>query len=355
MKNVLRLTLLAMLLVFASCQKEDVTIDENNLATEDGIRFIKPSNAKAGTTVINGMLEFPDQATFLATIDNLEAQAETHDDAFVDKWNHLNDDDLEAKEIAIGHNPHQPFIDFENQYSGFVSLRKDIQDTQADLIKNHTLTDANEPDNHYVFDDEVRTVLNKDAQVKIGESLFQVTRFGVVEVTDGDYNTLATVASSDASQLNLQNVVIEGGYYGSSAANNPQSGSSDCKTDFDEKIYVTTSSNRRIKATQKLKGRSFFGTKIKAKTQYQKKRSWGGWTGKRTKMTSTITGNSVDDDCDNERPENVSKTKRRRKVKVKVKVYSPVWDPYSIKTEKEELKTIHKRYSTVHVDDFFYE
>lgn len=354
MKNVLRLTLLSMLLVFASCQKEDVTIDETKLSV-DGITFVKPSEAKAGTALVNGMLEFPDVATFLATIDNLEAQAEAHDDAFVAKWDHLNDDDLEAKEIAEGHDVHQPYIDFENQFSGFVSLRKDIRDRQADLIKNQTLNDTNEPDNHYVFDDGVRAVLNEDAQVKIDKSLYQMTRFGYVEVTDGDYNTLAIVASSDASKLTLQNVEIEGGYYGSSAANNPQTSSTTCKTDIEERNYHTISSSRRIKATQKLKGRTFWGTKIKAKTQYQKKRWWGGWTSKRTKMTSTITGNSVDDDCANDVPENKSKTKRKYKVIVKLKEYSPYYDPFSFHTKQRELRTIHKRYNTTYVDDYFYE
>ncbi|NRD21946.1 hypothetical protein HNV10_01750 [Winogradskyella litoriviva] len=352
MKNVLRLTLLSMLMVFASCQKEDVNIEDTNLSTTDAIRFVKPSEAKAGTALVNGMLEFPDQATFLSTIDNLETQAEAYDDAFVAKWDHLNDDDLEAKEIAIGHDVHQPYIDFENQFPGFISLRKDIRDTQADLIKNQTLNDSNEPDNHYVFDDGVRTVLNENAQVKIGASLFQMTRFGYVEITDGNYSTLATVANTDASQLNLQNVIIEGGYYGSSSANNPNTSSTTCRTDYDEKNYATVSNNRRIKATQKLKGySSLWGTKIKAKTQYQKKRWWGGWTSKRTKMTSTITGESVDNDCTNANNENRSKTKRSRKVKTIISGPSV----YVYKTEKQELKTIHKRYSTTYVDDYFYE
>lgn len=352
MKNVLRLTLISMLMVFASCQKEDVTIDESNSSNEDGIRFVQPSLAKAGPSVVNGMLEFPDQATFLITINNLETQADAYDDAFVAKYNHLNDDDLEAKEIAIGHDPHQPYIDFENQYSGFVSLRKDIRDKQEDLIKNQTLTDANEPDNHYVFDDAVRTVLNENAQVKIGASLFQMTRFGYVEITDGNYSTLATVANTDASQLNLQSVIIEGGYYGSSSANNPNTSSTTCRTDYDERNYATVSNNRRIKATQKLKGYSaLWGTKIKAKTQYQKKRWWGGWTSKRTKMTSTITGESVDNYCDNPNNEWKTKTKRRRKVKVKI----PAPSVHVYKTEKQELKTIHKRYGTTYVDDYFYE
>lgn len=354
MKNLLKFSFFALLFVAVSCEKEDLTIDDvtSTAVSIDGIKFINPTTAKAGATLVSGMLEFPDVATFLSTIASLEAEAEAHDDAFVNKWNHLNDVDLEAKEIAVNHDVHQPYINFENQFSGFKSLRKDIRTTQANLIKSQTLNDSNEPDNHYVFDDGVRTVLNKFAQVKIGTSLYQMTRFGYVEITDGNYSTLALVASSDASQLNPVNIIIHGGYYGSSAANNPQTGSSTCKTDYDETNYGYESSTRRVKGVQKLKGfNAIWGTKIKAKTQYQKKRSWGGWTSSRTHITATITGESVNQYCN--LPNNENKTKAKRKRKVKAIINGPSSHIY--KTRLQELKTIHKKGSTTYIDNFFYE
>lgn len=200
-----------MLLVFASCQKEDVTIDETNLSIEEGVRFIEPNKdvMSRGTSVVNGMLEFPDQATFLITIDNLETQDELYDDSFMADWGHLKEADLEDKEDELRFDPQQPFIDFENQFSGFKSLRAKIEGQIIVWLDNSTLDDKTDPDDHFIFDEEVRAVLNEEGQVKIGKPLFQMTRYGYVEVTDGDYNKLALVATSDASKLNLQNVIIE--------------------------------------------------------------------------------------------------------------------------------------------------
>lgn len=354
-KNLLSFLLVVLFFSTISCEKENLAENNTNLVSNQKIKFIQNGSSTSRTSSVNGMLEFDDTATFLSTIEMLAKQAEDHDDAFVNKYDYLNDDDLEAKEIEIGHDVHQPFIDFENQFSGFTSLRKDIRTEQDRLIQSELLNDSNDPDNHYVFDDEIRTVLNEKAQVKIGKSLFQMTRFGYVEITDGDFNTLAIVESSDASQLNLPNVVVNGGYYGSSSANNnnPPGTPTDCRTDYDETNYKTTSSNRRIKGIQKLKGySSLWGSKIKAKTKYQKKRWWGGWTAKRTRINAKIYEESVNRYCELPAYQDRSKTKRGKKVKVTIS--SPSSNVF--KTKYHKLSTIHKKIGNSNIiDDYFYE
>ena len=352
-KIFLDLTLILLLTTSLSCERENLTENESLSNSNDGVRYIEIGTSENARGMINGMLEFDDDYTFLNLIEKLAIQAEDHDDAFVAKYDYLNDDDLEAMEIAIGHDVHQPFIDYENRFPGFKSLRNSIRTTQERLIQSALLNDSNDPDNHYVFDDEVRTVLNDKAQVKIGKSLYQMTRFGYVEITDGDFHTLALVESSDASQLNLPNIVIHGGYYGSSSGNNDTGGPTNCKTDIEETNYVTTSSDRRIKGIQKLKGYSaLWGTKIKSKTQYQKKRWWGGWTGKRTRITAKITGESVNQYCSQNNEEDEIAVGRKHKVKAKIAGPSS----YVYKTNYHELKTIHfKNGNNNIIDDFFYE
>ncbi|MEZ4855491.1 MAG: hypothetical protein R2812_03310 [Gelidibacter sp.] len=354
------MSLVFLLVLFCSCEKDNITeAPANALVPTKGIRFIPNNSTTNRTSVVNGMLAFDDVATFLSTIETLANDAEAYDDDFVAKWNYLSDDDLEAKEIELGHNPDQPLVDFENQFSGFTSLRKTIEVQLDNLIKNETLNDTNDPDDHFIMDNEVRTVLNADAQVMIGHSLFQMTMFGYVEVTDGDFNTLALVASSDASTLNLPNVVISGGYYGSSSGNNtqttPPGTPTDCRTDYYEINYKTTSSNRRIKGIQKLKGQNgIWGSKIKAKTKYQKKRWWGGWTSKRTTITATIDGQAFNQNC--AQPSVPFKTKTKRKHKVKVTVTVPASANFWYKTKYHELKTIHKKDGNNNIiDDYFYE
>jgi hypothetical protein len=298
------------------------------------------------------MLEFPDATTFLATIDNLELQVELYDDDFMKVWGHLSEDDIEDKEDELNYNPQQPFIDFENQFSGFKSLRSKIEKQIVLWLDKDILDDNNDPEDHFIFDDELRAVLNEDAQVKIGKSLFQMTRFGYVEVTDASYSTLSLVASTDASKLNQQNVVINGGYYGTSAANNSQSNTSNCITVIDDSKAYYPASKRRIKASQKLKGYSYvFGSKIKAKTiHYKKKR--GKWRRRREWITARINGESVNVNCTLDSNQSKNKHKKRRKVKAKIKSSGLSNNWY--KTKQQKLKTVHKR-KNVTYNDFFFE
>lgn len=351
MKNVLRLTLLTLLLVFSSCQKEDVMVDEINQSTEVGIRFIQPSTAKAGPGVVNGMLEFSDVAEFLSTIDNLESQVDLYDDNFMNQWGHLNDDDIDDKEDELRYDPQQPLIDFENQFSGFISLRSKIEHDIEDWLDNSVLDEKTDPEDHFIFDEEIRAVLNEDAQVKIGNSLFQMTRFGYVEVTDGDYDKLALVATSDASKLNLQNVMIHGGYYGSSSANNPQTSSTTCRTNIDNSSNYYPVANRRIYTRQQLKGYSaVFGSKIKAKTIHFKKKN-GKWKRRRAWITANISGISVNQYC--ALPATQSKNKHKKRRKVKAKITSPGLSGNWYQTEQFELKTTHKRENISYTNFFF--
>ena len=108
-------------------KKEDVILDEINSTSKDGITFVNPSQAKSGTNLVNGMLEFPDVTTFLATMDNLELQAELYDDDFMKQWGYLNEDDIDDKEDELNYDPETPFTEFENQFSGFRSLRRKIE------------------------------------------------------------------------------------------------------------------------------------------------------------------------------------------------------------------------------------
>lgn len=354
MKNIVKISLLSIFMIFSSCDKENVSENIVNESSREGIRFVTNSSENHRTSQVNGLLAFDDIETFLNTIEDLEKEAEDYDNDFLSKWDHLNDDALEAKEIELSHNPNQPMADFESDFSGFVSLRKAIENQLEDLIKFQTLNDSNDPDNHYVMEDAVRTVLNADAQVMIGHSLYQMTRFGYVEITDGDFNTLALIANADATQYtNLPNLVIHGGYYGSNSGNNTQNNAPSCRTDYDETNYKTTSSNRRVKGIQKLKGHSaLWGTKIKSKTVHQKKRWWGGWTSQRTWIKAKIEGESVNNSCNQPNEEN--EFKQGRKHKVIAKISGP--SSYAYKTKHQELKTIHfKNGNSNIIDDYFYE
>lgn len=355
------MALLGLLTLCFSCNNDDLEIDaptSESASSTNGIKYITGNNTtkpgeQARTTIVNGMLEFDDIATFLNTLDMLEQQADAYDDNFLAQWKHLNESEIDDKEDQLGFNPDQPYINFERSYPGFTSLRKVIANQVTTWLSHSSLDDKNDPEDHFIIDDELRAVLNVNAQVKIGKSLFQMTRFGYVEITDGNFNTLDLVASTDASLVNLPTVLIGGGYYGSTSGNNntpnPPSG---CRTDIDDEHYYYPANNRRIKAQQKMKGYSgIWGSKIKAKTHHYKKKN-GKWKKRRGLITAEISYESVNQYCNLPNNEHEVTTKRRRKVKAKI--VAPASANHTYKTKYRKLKTIHKR-ENVAYSDFFYE
>jgi len=159
------------------------------------------------------------------------------------------------------------------------------------------------------------------------------------------------VATSDASKLNLQNVIIHGGYYGSSSGNNNQNNSTTCRTNIEYGQSYYPESNRRIKASQKLKGYTYvFGSKIKAKTIHYKKKN-GKWKRRRAWITAKIEGDAVNEFCSLPTNQNQNKHKKRRKVKAKITSSSLSGNWY--KTEQLKLRTIHKRENVSYTDYFF--
>jgi len=58
-------------------------------------------------------------------------------------------------------------IDFENQFQ-FNSLRKVVEAQIVSWLNNTTLDTLNDPDDHFIMDEELRTLLTPDCKVMIG-------------------------------------------------------------------------------------------------------------------------------------------------------------------------------------------
>lgn len=341
-----------MALFFSSCEKEEFaneTKNSSNLTISNG--DIEIVEYTIGTNPIK-MLKFDSQDHFLSTIEQLRNQADKYDDTFLKRWNHLGDEELDAKEDELGYDDHQPYIDFESQFPEYKSLREDISEREEIWLNTPTLIDELDPDDHFVFDDEVRAVLNVQAQVQISNDIYQMTRFGYI-VFDNVASFL-TVSFPLPDDYPFPGGGIHGTIYGGTPSGNNTSttDNSECRTNIDNRQYYYPTSSRRIKAVQKLKGYTqLWGSKIKAKTKHYKKRG-GRWKKRRGNITAAIGGNSRNVFCENPNLEHETKSRRRKKVKVTIK--APSSSEHSYKTKRRKLKTIHKRDNTTY-NYFFYE
>lgn len=333
-----------------SCEKQELEpINDSRLEDISYIDFANGNNANRG--ISNGMLYFPSMDIFLSTVAVLENSEQLLEDSFMTQWGHLSENNLYNKEIQLGYDEHRSYIDFEEQYKGFTSLRKTVRDAENEWLGNDILADANDPDDHYVWETGMRAVLNNKAQVKIADTLYQMTRFGYIKVIDGDINKLGQIENGDAKQLSIPNIIIVGPYFGSKEGNNTQNKPS-CIGAADDDRYWYPVSNRRIKGKQRLKPASYpWGSVVKSKTVHYKKKG-SGWSRSRATITASILGESVNQYCNLPQNNNQSKTKYAKEVDVSISV--PYYSGYEIKTKHQKLKSIHKRDATTY-SNFYYD
>lgn len=272
-------------------------------------------------SVQNGMLVFNSDTDVEQAMEYLEYQYGQYSDAFVSQYANLTDDQLADIEESTGFNDHQPYIDFENQY-GYSSLRAQIRAAE-DIWLDNTAGDSTagpDPDDSYMMEDELRTLVNANGEIKVGSTYY-------LFLSDGSYYTSgsSTLALKDLNNFkpgealpeNVTFHAAEDVAYNSAYVFPPLP---DCKTCKKNKGFKNASNNSwRFKYKVKVCKWPFGGSgKAKAITKsYRKKR--GRWKRRSATIGVEVYGNLTTWTC--YPGPNISsqfKLKRRRKVKEKV-------------------------------------
>lgn len=209
--------LAVVLIGFIACQKEKLLNPENssefqyNVKSKINYSGIKTeSKGYKGTNGSDQILVFQDMETFNATLAELERQTKELDNAFVEYYSDLEEEALNDKEDEIGFSEEQPLFVFENTV-GFNSLHQQIAFEEEQWLNQEELDFENDPNNHFIMEEEVRTLLNADGEVQIGNSIYKLTEEGYFEIIDGDLKTLSVLDGGDLKSLNLpKNVIFVG-------------------------------------------------------------------------------------------------------------------------------------------------
>lgn len=174
-------------LIIISCKEEslpetepetsfEVTNPENlaRLQPSDSINFSLISN-------VNGILHFTDMDHYYNTLDQLKVL----DDNWIDEYIPSDDDYII---------PDEALESFEGLLQ-FYSLRKFIeQDEEAFLMSGSSDWSNRLEVTHFIHDDYLRTILNPQSEIKIGNSFFKhISDELIVEITDGSTTTLTAV------------------------------------------------------------------------------------------------------------------------------------------------------------------
>jgi hypothetical protein len=195
-----------MVLIFQGCKKEQLEQSANFNAQNK-------SSLRTGTDFTevrfeNEVLCFPNNDYVVRVLNNLDADIEKWNTDFFNNYRHLPEDSLNLIAEQQNFNDEQPLLDFE-EYFRIKSLRQIISEKEQLWLLTDGEKIENDPDNHFITDNTVRTILNEYAEVKIGNSYFKFVEHGYYEVTDGNFETLKLLRDTNVNNLtNLVNVVF---------------------------------------------------------------------------------------------------------------------------------------------------
>ncbi|MEQ8683860.1 MAG: hypothetical protein RIE86_01145 [Imperialibacter sp.] len=300
--------LLLMLLAIAiSCaQNDEVSVEsgtnEFQPIIESKIDYSQINVLNKGFAGARGgeqLLVFPDKEAFIQTINELARQVDELDDAFIEFYKDLDEDALNDKEQEIGFNEEKPLTDFL-EYMGFASLYQQIEIEETKWLQQEELDFTNDPNDHFIDGENYRVVLNADAEVQVGESIYKITEDGFFEITDGDLESLKILDAVSNGRISLpENVIFVGNDYNSAA----RVTASECKSSKSSSGEVTASQyERRIKWKVKHSTPLFGNRQVYAETTNYKKGGLFGndWVQYRTYCEAMVYGfvSGLDGECD---------------------------------------------------------
>lgn len=297
MKNIIkgaRLALcLAVFLSGISCQKDkkEETQDlDSSFNIQSNIDYSKIAIISKGFRGNNGssqMLHFKDIKSVKQTISELERQVKDLDHAFVKKYSNLDEEAINVKEDEIKFNEEKPLLDFNKQLN-FKSLYKKISTEEEEWLRQDELDFDNDPDNHFILEDEVRAILNTDAELMIGDKIYKYNKDGYFEIANGSLKILAELSNGVSNYFSLPNNVKFVGDDGSRGDGcNSNKRNSDKKDDGDKRMKWVVSHWTHV-----------WGRRVAAKVDNYKKRKWSGWKKYRTYCVAKVYGHISDSDGD---------------------------------------------------------
>lgn len=205
-------------------------------------------------------------------------------------------------------------IRFEALFN-YISLRSVIHNEREAWLNNTELDLASDPDDKWVEGIGIRTLINSNGAIKIGNSIYIVKPYGeTYEVTDGNFETMTAIVNGQTTGLNKTIIHRADGSEIDGSNGNVLKAASDCfswKTKSDERTYKS--------GTRKAKGKVWvhnlpFYANIGSETENFKKKSNGGWQKNNANTIYTASGGRLyDRDCKDSGTISMSKTKNNKK------------------------------------------
>jgi len=305
MKKIIYLSF-AVVFLMTNCKKEGPNVQVNKSALPN-VKLVTLSDGTRTSSI--SMLEFTNVTWFFAIMDSLAARVEAEDDAFLSQWGYLSDSLLNLKEEQIHFEYQQPLIDFEDYLDFTNSMRQTFVQEEAAWLNHDSLDFSQDPSRDYPFSIVEMTLLNAGGEVKIGNALLKLTKYGFVYFTDGSVQKLIRFNDGDMTVLQDTTVItnlLEASRSGDCTSWKP-------KDDFDD--YET---NKRVKRHVHFHAYPWGGMSQAEITSYKKQN--GSW--KKYRIDLGVRDYSIfyDSDCNSVSHQECTPWKRKKDSKINKEV-----------------------------------
>lgn len=294
----------------------------------------------------DGILVFNSSSDVEQAIEYLEYKYDQYSDAFAAQYPGLTADEFADIEEAVGFNDDQPYIDFENQH-GIYSLRALISAQENYWLENTAgdSTAGTDPDDLYMLDYELRTLVNADGYLKVGTLYYVFLSDGSYYTYDGgggggdcpDPQIDCPVELASLKNLKSGDPLPKGvKYYHADPIVANFFAAPGCTSWKKDNGFVYNSERTwRFKWKVKVFDGPFSGPgRVKAITKSQRKKN-GRWKTRSATIGAQVYGNVVQQNCSGGGyVESYYKERRKRKIKEKVSVSN-------LAVKKGELHGLH--------------
>lgn len=273
----------------------------------------------------NGILTFSSATDVEQAIAYLEYKYDQYSDAFASQYPNLTADQFADIEETTGFNDDQPYINFENQY-GIYSLRATLTAQENYWLENTAgdETAGVDPDDLYMNDYELRTLVNSDGYLKVGTLYYIFQSDGSYYTYDGGGGGGCTIDCpiqlASIKKLKKDDPLPKGvKYYQSEPTISIYLAAPGCRSNVKSKDFRKNADETwRFKWKVKVSDGPFAGPgRVKAITKSYKKKN-GRWKVRGASIGAQVYGNVVSQDCSGGTyVESEYETGRKRKVKAK--------------------------------------
>jgi len=324
MKNIVFLIgVTAMIIVIMNgCKKENLNnklgATEFEYKVQSNIPYSSISKRDKGFKGTNGsseLLVFQNMDAIRLTIADLDRQVNELDSVFISTYSYLGEEALNNKVEEINFTEKLPLIDF-NDFFLYSSLYQKVAQEELLWLNHEVLDEATDPDNHFIFEQSLRAILNTDCEVQVGDTIYILQENGYLAIHDGSLKSLSLLSQNPSIFPTLENVEFVGEDCTNYRADY-------CQSNKREQGYKYNGTTYRIKYVISHWTHAW-DRRVAAKIDNYKKNG-NRWSGYKTTCTVKPFGfiSTEDGQCNNQfnfNPNNVSVTKYAKNSEFKIDV-----------------------------------